>query len=220
MVVQPGGYAVLCSDSAAFGQHWPEVEAPLIQPPQWPTLNNANQPGEAWADDLRLLLPGGQVIDWVPYGDDWGGAAGVSLERITASEAGHSASNWTGCAAGGTPGEANTASESQGGGAFLTVWPDPFSPDGDGIDDLLHIEMGSDASQSTVTARIYNVQGRVVKTLAEELECGGTLSLQWDGSDRSGSMMPVGRYIVFLRCTPEGGEVREALEVVVLARRL
>ena len=61
-----GGYAVLCSDSSGFRDAWPGVEAPVIQPEEWPTLNNTNQQGESWADDLRLLLPGGQVLDWVP----------------------------------------------------------------------------------------------------------------------------------------------------------
>ena len=100
------------------------------------------------------------------------------------------------------------------------MWPSPFSPDGDGRDDVLNVSMNAGTSGNKVTARIYNAQGRVVKTLAERMECGSSLALQWDGSDENGARMPVGRYIVFLRCRPASGEVREAVEVVILARRL
>ncbi|MFO7949179.1 MAG: lamin tail domain-containing protein [Candidatus Fermentibacteraceae bacterium] len=220
ILLQPGDYAVLCSDSTAFWEAWPDVEAPVIQPQTWPTLNNTNQQGQSWADDLRLSLASGQVIDRVPYGDDWGGDTGRSLERIEAPAPGWEASNWTGCAEGGTPGGPNSASSGQQGGPFLAVWPSPFSPDGDGHDDVLNISMNAETSGNTVTARIYNVQGRVVKTLTERMECGSSLALQWDGSDENGARMPVGRYIVFLRCRPASGEVREAVEVVILARRL
>ena len=220
VVVHEGGFAVLCADSAAFAESWPGVEAPVIQPEQWPALNNENQQGEEYADDLRLSLASGQVIDRVPYGDDWGGDTGRSLERIEAPAAGWEASNWTGCAEGGTPGAPNGASSGQQGGPFLAVWPSPFSPDGDGRDDVLNVSMNAGTSGNTVTSRIYNAQGRVMKTLAERVECGSSLTLQWDGSDENGTRMPVGRYIVFLRCRPASGEVREAVEVVILARRL
>jgi hypothetical protein len=220
LILCEGDFAVLCSDSAAFAGVWPEVSAPVIQPPDWPTLNNSGQQGEEWADDLRLILSGDQVIDRVPYGDDWGGEAGRSLERIEAAGPGCEASNWAGCTQGGTPGAPNSVSSGEQGGPFLAVWPSPFSPDGDGRDDVLNISMNAGTSGNTVTARIYNVQGRVVETLADGLECGSSLALQWDGSSGSGTRMPVGRYLVFLRCRPASGEVREAVEVVILARRL
>ncbi len=220
IVLDGGGYAVLCSDSTAFRETWPGVEAPVIQPEDWPTLNNTNQQGEEYADDLRLILQGGQVVDRVPYGDDWGGGVARSLERMEAADPGWQASNWAGCPEGGTPGRENSCSSGQQGGPFLAVWPNPFSPDGDGRDDVLNIEMNAESQANTVTARIYNVQGRVVTTLAERLECGASLGLQWNGTSESGARMPVGRYIVYLRCRPESGDVREALEVVVLARRL
>ena len=139
---------------------------------------------------------------------------------MAATDPGYLPSSWAGCLEGGTPGRANSVAGGGQGGPFFSVWPSPFSPDGDGVDDLLHIQMNASNAENEVTVRIYNVQGRVVRTLADGIRCGSTLSLQWDGSDRSGASMPVGRYIAYLCCRPDPGEPREALKVVVLARRL
>lgn len=222
LLVPPGGFVVVTSDSAAFVEAWPGAPGPLLEPSSWPALNDQTQPGQSYADDIRLSLPGGQTIDMVPYDDSWGGGTGSSLEKIDPVMRGWLPASWATCASGGTPGTVNTAYDPGGpGGAPLSWWPDPFSPDGDGADDVLSIRVElPQHAPGRVTVEIYNVQGRLVRTVADRQQCGGTALFTWDGTDDSGGRLFVGRYIVYARLEPDDGDVREHAGVVILARRL
>ncbi len=219
-VLPPGGYAVVTSDSSDFSQAWPEVSCIILQPPSWPALNDQTQPGQQYADDLRLALPDGQVVDRVPYDDEWGGGTGTSLEKTGPLLHGWLSGSWTSCSAGGTPGMRNTSFDPGGGSGFLSFWPDPFSPDGDGEDDFLDISVDMTPQSGSVTVIVYNVQGRPVRTLADSAPCTGVLHLLWDGTADGGARLAVGRYIVFARARGQSGESREAAGVVILARPL
>ncbi len=218
IVLPPAGYIVITSDSAGFRDAWPENPCALLEPPSWPALNDQTQPGEDYADDVRLTLPGGQVLDMVPYDVSWGGAAGVSLEKTDPAAGGWRAASWSSCSCGGTPGEVNSVynpgPEFQG---FLDWWPDPFSPDGDGVDDVLTIRV---EGEGLVTLDIFNVQGRLLRRLSDDSPSGGTHLTSWDGLDDDGRSLPVGRYIIHARLEGDGGEVRDKAAVVVLARHL
>lgn len=219
-VLAPGQFAVVTSDSGAFRDAWPDVSCPVLQPEDWPVLNNQTQQGEEYADDLRLSLASGQVCDYVPYDDSWGGGGGLSLERVSPAFPGYLQSSWTPSATGGTPGEVNDAFSPGQGGGLMSLYPDPFSPDGDGFDDVLTIELALPGLSNTVDLVVYNVQGRVVRTLMDSQQCGQLAQLSWDGTGDGGARLPIGRYIIYLRAEPEAGEVVEAAKVVVLARRM
>lgn len=216
----PGGFAVVTSDSGAFRDAWPDVSCPVLQPDDWPVLNDQTQQGEEYSDDLRLSLASGQVCDYVPYDDSWGGGGGLSLERVSPVFPGFLQSSWTPSATGGTPGEVNDAFSPGQGGQLMSLHPDPFSPDGDGFDDVLTIELALPGLSNTVDLVVYNVQGRVVRTLMDSQECGQLAQLSWDGTGDGGARLSMGRYIVYLRAEPEAGEVVETARVVVLARRM
>ncbi len=215
-----GAYAIVTSDSAAFLDLWPEASCQVLQPPDWLVLNDQTQSGETWADDIRLLMPGGQTADWVPYDDSWGGGGGTSLERIAPALEGHFASSWAPCATGGTPGTANSMAGGSPGGPLLSFSPDPFSPDGDGFDDVLQIELCLPTEPAEILLEVYNVQGRLVRTLDTTGGYGQNPVFSWDGLDNDGGRLSVGRYIVRLRAEGTDGEVRESSGVVVLARHL
>ncbi|MBD3278185.1 MAG: hypothetical protein GF388_07795, partial [Candidatus Aegiribacteria sp.] len=141
--IEPGEFLVITSDSSAFGEVWQNVQCPLLQPSSWPTLNNNTQSGENYADMVILRNRESDPTDFVPYDDDWGASQGVSLEKLDPDLPGWEASGWTGCSEGGTPGGPNSCVSGGEGssGRFLHCYPDPFSPDGDGSEDVLTIEM-------------------------------------------------------------------------------
>ncbi len=215
-----GAYAVVCPDTSAFISSWGNPGCLLYQPSSWPSMNNSTQQGEDYADLLFLESPDDQIVDYVPYDDDWGGGQGISLERLNPTLPGFEPSSWTGCGEGGTPGVPNSTFSGDTGAPFLFFHPDPFSPDGDGHDDTLLIEMNLRGSQNIVTLTVYNVQGREVCRLLEDMETGSLHAATWDGTNDSGESMPVGRYIIYLRAEPSVGEPHEDCAVVVLARRL
>jgi hypothetical protein len=218
-VLAEGCYAVVCPDTLGFVSAWGSPGCLLCQPPSWPVLNNTTQPGEAWADQLHLVAPGGQVVDYVPYDDDWGGGENSSLERAGTGLPGYLPSSWAGSAPGGTPGCENDAGQGESPGAFLSFDPDPFSPDGDGTDDVLVILVDAGMQGGRVTVMVYDVCGREVRVLVDDESRQGTCTVTWDGRGGSGGMMPVGRYVVYAACTGESG-FSEDCGVVVLARRL
>jgi hypothetical protein len=218
-VLAPGGYAVACPDTSAFVSVWGSPGCLLCQPGSWPALNNSTQPGQCWAD-LLGLADGLQVLDYVPYDDDWGGGGNVSLERLGQGLPGYLPSSWSGSPPGGTPGEANSSSQGGQTGAFLSFSPDPFSPDGDGTGDVLLITVNSGFPAALITVTVYDVCGRTVRELASEEVPGGCLAVPWDGTGSGGERLPVGRYVVYAGARSQAGQVREDCAVAVLARRL
>ncbi len=223
MTIQPDSFAVLVSDSSLFRTIWPAVQCPVLQPGGWPVLNNSTQQGEEWADILMLRDSSFYVMDYVPYDDDWGGSSGVSLEKISQDFSGYEASSWSSCTSGGTPGRENSCSAAEGGGSgkFLDYYPDPFSPDGNGRDDVLTIEMNFQHSENEVTLEIYNVQGRLLLQLLNREMCGLSKIVTWNGTSENGGRLPVGRYIIYLNSrAEETGEYCETCDVVILARPL
>lgn len=165
----------------------------------------------------------GNVMDYVPYDDEWGGSSGVSLEKTNPDFSGYEASSWASCSAGGTPGECNSCCAAGGSssGKFLDYYPDPFSPDGNGRNDFLTIEMNFQHTENEVTLEIYNVQGRLLLQLLNNESCGSSRIVTWDGTNENGGRLPVGRYIIYLNARAEDtGEYREMCDVVVLARPL
>ncbi|MFV1980311.1 MAG: lamin tail domain-containing protein, partial [Rhodothermia bacterium] len=97
-------------------------------------------------DKVRLERWGGIVVDEVEYAPFWHLAErvetrGVSLERISSRAATQNPSNWSSSAnpAGGTPGGPNSIRFGSGGDpkpASLVIEPSPFSPNGDGFEDV------------------------------------------------------------------------------------
>ena len=99
--LEPGDYAVLVRDPAAFDAAFPETE--VLVPPGWEALNNGG-------DTVYLRRADGTTIDAVPYEPSWGEADGRSLERIDPAAPSTVASNFAASTApaGATPGRQNS----------------------------------------------------------------------------------------------------------------
>lgn len=180
-------------------------------------------------DLIRLHRSDSEAIAEVSYHPDWHApsltdASGVALERISLT-APNSGSNWTSSVAseGGTPGHPNSVlltadppSDQQ-----LTVSPSPFSPDGDGIDDVTRIRFSLDADIASARVRIYDAMGRLVRTLEESRLIGRTGELLWDGRGDGGRSLRIGIYVILFEALDTmGGRVVTLKRPVVLARPL
>jgi hypothetical protein len=117
---------------------------------------------------------------------------GVSLERVSFEQ-----DNWFCCIASkkNTPGSKNSVSTSYSDKLELTIEPNPFSPDGDGFEDEVTFRY-SLPMISELTLRIYDVKGRLIKTLMED-EPKVSGEIIWNGKDDKNRTVRVGIYIVW-----------------------
>jgi hypothetical protein len=117
---------------------------------------------------------------------------GVSWERVSPE-----GDIWFCCIASekSTPGSKNSVSTSYSDKLELTIEPNPFSPDGDGFEDEVTFRY-SLPMISKLTLRIYDVKGRLIKTLMEEKpQVSGEII--WNGKDDKNRTVRVGIYIVW-----------------------
>ncbi len=127
---------------------------------------------------------------------------GVSLERINYTSPTGDATNWQSAAAAvgfGTPGYTN--SQYNGitvGEDLLDISPSVFSPDADGIDDVLNINIKFSNGGYAGKLFIYDVNGYLVKTLASWQVFGTNASVSWNGFNDNGDRAAVGHYIIVL----------------------
>jgi hypothetical protein len=216
--IEAGGFIILAADSTIHYENVP----PFVPIQVWGhapiTLNNTG-------DSLVLYDANGASADRVDYRPSWGnGTAGFSLERVSTSSPSNDPLNWASSldSTGATPGRVNsrTFPSSGTGNDLLTLEPNPFSPDGDGHEDLLFIRYRLDYADSRLDLRIYDVRGREVRRLANNSAAAFTGELLWDGRDGGGRDLPTGLYIVYLEALGKGGtRMQSAKRAVALARR-
>jgi len=162
----------------------------------WPSLNNTRQAGLSYADRLRLADREGLLSDEVAYAPDWGGGAGVTLERVSHLLPSRDASSWGSSAAadGGTPGASNSIAVAVRGSGGVSAEPSPFSPDEDGDDDRSLIAVEVPVESVAGSARIFDLAGRELRDLGALSR--GRSRVIWDGRDAGGRIVPLGAYVV------------------------
>jgi hypothetical protein len=198
----PGQYLVLTS-SAGQLMHgyglgtsglWVEVE-------DWPGLKNSG--GKIYLTDRA-----GRVVDAAVYREDMhmellADPGGVSLERITARGPGTDPANWHSAASAAgyaTPGERNSQSLEEGyPDRLLELRPEVFSPDNDGYEDLLTVTVTTGSPGWVIGVFITDLQGNMIRELANNHLAGPVQSYTWDGEGGDGSLQPMGFYVVHAR---------------------
>ena len=96
----------------------------------------------------------------------------------------------------------------------LKLNPPVFSPNADGINDVVRIEYDllNLVGAVPVHAEVYDLSGYSVGIALDGLVASGRFRQVWDGRDRSGAVLPPGLYIVKLSVdTDKGEDVRQAV---------
>lgn len=220
--IGPGEFVVLTGDSAALRAFDPGIPGRIQEVPGFPALNDAG-------DAVTLSDVRGVTIDSVAYSPSWHSPAvqnprGRSLERILARGVSADGGNWTTCALprGGTPAGPNSAARRPGtAGAALSCFPNPFSPDNDGVDDATVIHYALPPGIWTVHLRVYDVRGRLIRRLATSVPGAGQGDVVWDGRDDERVRGRLGAYVVALVAFEQKRGLNvSGKTVVVLAGRL
>jgi hypothetical protein len=175
-----------------------------------------------------VLLDGeGKEMDALTYEASWHfplltNTEGVSLERIHPDKP-NEADNWMSAAqsAGyGTPGKPNSqhnASRPQK--ENITVSAPVFSPDQDGVEDLLWIHYQFPEGGYVMNIQIFDVAGRRVRMLQRNSIGGVSGSFRWDGLDEQQQPLPMGHYLIVTEAFNLQGKKKRLVNTVVLARR-
>lgn len=157
--------------------------------------------------NLGIALRTGQTIDWLEYSSDMhfpllSIEEGVSLERISPFKSTNDVNNWTsGSFSTGyaTPGYVNSAeievSQFRG---KIEATPDPFSPNGDGYNDVLNIQFKLPFTEGVFHLRIFDLSGNLVAFPINTEHAGGTDNFTWNGTTTSGGSLKTGMYVIHL----------------------
>lgn len=150
---------------------------------------------------------------------------GVALERVNPNRPTQDRANWHSAAqsAGfGTPGYQNsqyTADQSSQDGE-IEVYPEVFSPDSDGHEDLLTISYHFDHPGFVASVRIFDSRGRLIRNLARAELLAVSGAFTWDGTTDDYQKAPIGIYIIHLEVTNLSGKVNHYRKTAVLGGRL
>lgn len=100
----------------------------------------------------------------------------------------------------------------------ISLSSNPFTPNGDGLNDRLTIRFGL-ARDSMVSLTIWDTGGNVARTLVEAEDLpAGWLSVQWDGSTRWEGRVSSGNYILEIEALSDNGEQRTETMMIGLVR--
>ncbi|MBD99712.1 MAG: hypothetical protein CMO34_07705, partial [Verrucomicrobia bacterium] len=219
----PGMHLAFSESSANILKEYPlSVQANLIELADLPSYND-DKGTVVLVDELK------NTIDLVDYSEEYHLALlddveGVSLERIhpdgssTDQNNFHSAAEAVGYA---TPGYQNSQFSAMP--LFegdIKIQPEIFSPDQDGFDDVLFINYQFNKPGFIGTLRIFDQEGRLVKTIASNSLLATSGRFSWDGTKDNSEKSSIGIYVLLFEVFNAKGDTKLFKEPIVLGGRL
>jgi len=198
-LMAPGSFLVLTKHADQLMDAYNlDLSGKWVEMKPWKALENEG-------GIITLTDRSGQVVDRVPFGNRMhmellGDTRGISLERIDLLQPGDHEDNWHSAAsiAGyATPGEPNSQrADGVPRDEILEVSPKVFSPDNDGREDLLEVTITPQGHGWVVHLMITDLEGRKIRTLANNDLAGATSVYRWDGESDHHQMVPEGIYLL------------------------
>jgi len=207
---------ILAADSI-ITEYMPENGNWKIPSGGFPGLNNTS-------DGIYLYDMTGKVIDSLIYTTDWNIVENRSLEKYRPEFNSSDSSRW-GTAVnelGQTPGLTNSIYYKElAKTGKLVLEPNPFSPDGDGFDDLLYIKYKLPFEYGLITIQIFDVIGRTIAAPYWNMYTAQENILTWDGKRTNGNLARMGIYIIKLTVKDQSSsKTWENIQTIVLAKKL
>lgn len=173
------------------------------------------------------------IVDEFAYSNDLhhpllDNTRGVSLEKIDYTLSASLADNWQSAAETvgfATPGCLNSNAitnreKPANSSSIFSLENATFSPDGDAFEDFLIINYVTDRTDLVATVRIFDLNGKLLKTLATNELISVDGFYKWDGSDDVGEKAKLGIYIVFAEVFAPDGTQQQFKETCVVAAQL
>ena len=99
----------------------------------------------------------------------------------------------------------------------VEIGPNPFTPNGDGSNDGVHIAFSVFKVYVSVPAlvEIWDLSGRRIRRMKHQQEkSSGRYDMEWDGRDEEGKTVPPGTYVVRIEMESVSGERAEDIAVM------
>jgi hypothetical protein len=219
----PNTYKVMCIDSLKVQNFYHFAPNTFVQLNSMPSLNNDE-------DALFILTKENLIIDSLYYSDKMhlpllNDEQGVSLERVELSKPSNATGNWYSAASQSgfaTPGLANSQQKSENPqqNKVILINPEVFSPDGDGFDDALSIQLSEEAVGKVVDIVIYDPNGNKITSIATKELYGNGVYYAWNGFNAQNLELPIGVYFVLAKIYEHDGSAKTYYLPVILARKL
>jgi hypothetical protein len=220
----PGDYIVLTKDSSDIQSNYLNaILGNFVQLTSFPTYSNDS-------GTVFLVLPDldSTVCDYFRYDEELqfgliNNPDGISLERIDFDRGTNESTNWHSAAESvgwATPGLENSQYyPGQLTSDAVSVEPEIFSPDNDGIDDVLNINYTMTNPGFVGNVTIFDANGRVIRSLVQNelLATAGTVS--WDGLNNKREKARIGMYIVYFEVFDLEGNVSGVKKTCVVASK-
>ena len=182
-----------------------------------PGLNNSSE-------TIYILDHTESVIDSVHYNENWSFMDSRSVEKYRITDISNEPNNWgiSVGEAGKTPGFQNSLffSDLPSKGS-VAISPDPFSPDGDGIDDELTITYSLPYLGAAIRWEIIDMAGGGIAKPYYNYQVGQNGKLTWNGKRDNGKSARIGIYVMKISFQDVASiQSWETVKTVVLAKPL
>ena len=165
-------------------------------------------------EQMCLMDECGNLIEEFFYQPEWNDELdGVSIERVN-PEIISTEQNWGPSTNQCTPGRANSIFvQMLPNNMKLNVEPNPFSPY---RDERTIFSYALPEVLSTVTLRIFDLKGRMIRRLVDQVLQSSTGNIIWNGRNDNGKKLPVGVYIVLMQATARESEKVYSKKITVV----
>jgi hypothetical protein len=207
----------LITDDSSFLNIIPDTSILILPGNGLPGLNNSSE-------TIYILDHTESVIDSLQYNENWSLMDSRSVEKYRITDTSNESNNWgiSVGEVGKTPGFQNSLffSDLPSKGS-VAISPDPFSPDGDGIDDELTITYSLPYLGAAIRWEIIDMAGRVIAKPYYNYQVGQNGKLKWNGKRDNGKSARIGIYVMKISFQDVAStQSWETVKTVVLAKPL
>lgn len=206
--IQPNDYFVLCNDKVQLKTNYKNVNSDK-------TIETVMYPLDDYTGIIEIENTDNKSIDLFKYDSKLHSSLitntkNISLERINADVSTNDPYNWFSANpidGNATPTQKNSRDRKMNDDR-IKIEPQVFSPNQDGLDDLLTISYWFDEPASYANLVVYSSEGRVVKRLLTNSTLQKNGFVHWDGGDENGNKANVGIYfLIFEVALPSGKKI-------------
>lgn len=200
LFIKPNQYLAITDDPAWLKSNYPGArEEHIIQSQSLPGLDDKS-------GSIGISYGPADPIDELSYSEKMHNPLlthleGVSLERIRPDLPSAEQANWTSAASTygyATPGYKNSHQMDQKTGeGWFHMDKEYFTPDDDGVDDLIEFSIVNEKPNASVSLYIFNHEGFQIQTLANNKPIGNRQTWHWNGLDSENKKAAIGLYIVY-----------------------